>query len=138
MKIDREARIGGQPLKLVRNVLRRQRDGYISVENIVEHLQQNWWHEFVEGLFERGVINREARNSGRKHFNRGREKIFGVQVPKMPDFSTPAQTLFDHLLAEGYIEHTACWITLHLPFLGTGGIRPATFPRFAFNCCLAT
>jgi hypothetical protein len=88
----------------VRDFLRRQRGGYISVENIVEHLRQNWWNEFVEDLFERGVIDREARNSGRKHFKRGREKIFGVQVPEMPDFSTPAQTLFDHLLADGYIE----------------------------------
>ena len=41
MKIDHKSQIGGQPLKLVRDFLRRQRGGYISVENIVEHLQQN-------------------------------------------------------------------------------------------------
>jgi hypothetical protein len=106
MKIDREARIGGLPLKLVRDFLRSQRRRYIIVESIVDHLQQDWWNTFVEDLFERGVINREARNRGRKNFywmSRGK-KIYGVRVPKMPDFSAPARTLFDYLLALGYIE----------------------------------
>ena len=104
MKVDRNGQIGGQPLKLVRDLLRRQHDGYISVEDIVEHLQRDWWHEFIEDLFARGVIDREDRNYGRAHFNQRREKIFGAQMPNVPDFSSPAQTLFDYLLAEGYIE----------------------------------
>src|SRR5437868_10335317 len=106
MKIDRNTLIGGQPLKLVRDFLRRWPDGYISVENIVEHLQRNWWSEFIEDLFDRGIINRYFRNAVRNDLDwRTRKKtIFGVRIPKMPDFSGPAQTLFDHLLAKGYIE----------------------------------
>jgi hypothetical protein len=106
MKIDRKGQIGGQPLKLVRDFLRSRRHGYISVENIVHHLQQNWWNEFIEDLFERDVIDRDARNYARKEFDFwSRQKtIYGARVPKMPNFNTKARTLFDHLLAEEYIE----------------------------------
>lgn len=106
MKIDRKSQIGGHPLKLVRDFLRSQRRSYISVESIVDHLQHNWWNTFVEDLFERGMIDRGSRNHARKNFywtSRGK-KINGVTVPRLPDFSAPAGTLFDYLLAEGYIE----------------------------------
>ena len=106
MKIDYKSQIGGQPFKLVRDFLRSQRGGYISVEGILEYLQLNWWNEFIDDLFERGVIRRHARNYGRNNFGfwSGEKTIHDVRIPKMPDFSTPAQVLFDHLLAEGYIE----------------------------------
>ena len=73
---DRKSQIGGQPLKLVRDCLQQRHNGYIKLENIVDHLQQNWWHGIVEDLL----------------------------VPRVPDFSVPAQTLFNYLLAKGYIE----------------------------------
>ena len=99
------SQIGGLPLKLVRDCLRQAHDGYISIEDILEHLQQNWWHEFIEDLLSLGVIKRNNRNYARNNFHLSREKqLYGVQVPAMPDFSRPAQTFFDHLLAEGYIE----------------------------------
>ena len=106
MKIDRKSQIGGQPLKLVRDFLRSQRHCYIIVESIVEYLQQNWWNEFIEDLFERGIIDRDRRNYGRNSFGFWSRKktIYGVRVPKMPNFNAPARTLFDCLLAEGYIE----------------------------------
>ena len=68
MKIDYKSQIGGQPFKLVRDFLRSQRGGYISVEGILEYLQLNWWNEFIDDLFERGVIGRHARNYGRNNF----------------------------------------------------------------------
>ena len=105
MKIDRNGQIGGQPLKLVRDCLRQGQNGYISIEGVVDHLQQNWWHEFVDDLLERGVIRRNNRSSARRNLHWSREKtIYGVRAPAMPDFREPAQTLFDYLLAEGYIQ----------------------------------
>src|SRR5215208_4892665 len=68
MKLDRNSQIGGQPLKLVRDAIRR-RNGYVSVEGLVERLQQNWWNTFVEDLFERGVIDRSSRNDARRNFD---------------------------------------------------------------------
>jgi hypothetical protein len=107
VKLDRNSAIGGLPVKVVRDMLRRLGyEGFIRIETVVEHLQQHWWHEFVEDLFKRGVIDRDQRNGARKYFDPKhlKQKLWGVRVPKMPDFRAPARTLFDHLLAEGYID----------------------------------
>jgi hypothetical protein len=101
---DRKSQIGGQPLKLVRDCLQQRHNGYIKLENIVDHLQQNWWHGIVEDLLVRGLITRHDRNYARKTFNPRDKEIYGVRVPRVPDFSVPAQTLFNYLLAKGYIE----------------------------------
>ena len=94
--------IGGQPVKVVRDML-RGRDN-ISIESIVEHLQQDWRHEFIEDLFKRGVISREVRNYARREERLTGKTFYGERVPKMPDFRAPSRALFDYLLADGYIE----------------------------------
>jgi len=113
MKLDSNSTIGGQPVKVVRDLLRRHGGGsYISVERIAEHLQKNWWHTFAEDLFTRGVINRDTRNYARSDWMSRKgphwlTKHHGVRVPKMPDFRAPARALVGYLLAEGYIERAA-------------------------------
>ena len=102
MKLDPSSTIGGQPVKVVRDML-RGRDN-ISFESIVEHLQQDWRHEFIEDLFKRGVISREVRNYARREERLTGKTFYGERVPKMPDFRAPSRALFDYLLADGYIE----------------------------------
>jgi hypothetical protein len=106
MKVDRNAVIGGQPLKVVREMVRKVR--LLNIDAIIAHLQKSWCHAFVEQLFEQGVINREARNYSRQSWShlKDKKRIYGVQVPEMPDMTGPAYALFDHLLSDGYIEPT--------------------------------
>jgi hypothetical protein len=104
VKINRNDQIGGQPLKLVRDLLQQCHNGYICIENVVDHLQQNWWHGVVEDLFVRDLITRRDRSYARKTFDPNDRQIYGVPVPRMPDLSVPAKALFNYLLAEGYIE----------------------------------
>jgi hypothetical protein len=105
MKVERKALIGGQPVKVVRDLL--QRHGNITLKNIVEHLKRNWIHEFAEDLLRRDLIDRHGRNYLRKNFDPRDRIVYGIRVPKMPDFSPTAKTLFDYLLAEGYIIEAA-------------------------------
>ena len=53
----------------------------------------------MRGLITQGM----TRNYARKTFNPRDKEIYGVRVPRVPDF-VPAQTLFNYLLAKGYIE----------------------------------
>jgi hypothetical protein len=102
-RIKQNELIGGQPFAVVRDLIRREGDYEITPLMIEFHLKRQWVRETADDLLKRGRIDRDHRNylcRGWQHQHTG-EKLHGVRVPS---FKAPAKTLFDHLLAEGYIE----------------------------------
>ncbi|SEC95465.1 hypothetical protein [Bradyrhizobium erythrophlei] len=107
MKIDRDAAVGGQPIKLVRDLLAdaTNSDGFYS-DLVDEHLQKAWWRSTIDTLIEEGKINRHNRGQALRHWARTRDpkKIFGVRLPKAPDLSAQARNLIEALLAHDLIR----------------------------------
>lgn len=103
MKIDRKTKIGGQPIKLVRDLMKRD---YVELQTIVALLRRYWWEELVETMFERGEIDRDSRTYMRKNFEHliTRKSAYGRALPRVPAFEQPAQVLLDALISDGYIE----------------------------------
>jgi len=98
MKVERNAVIAGQKIKVVRDMLRDLGlyDSF-SVSGVVEHLQKEWWRDHIDELIEQGRIPRELRSAFRRDW----------RSRTMPDLTRPAKTLIKQLLKEGYIEsHT--------------------------------
>ncbi|WP_146006704.1 hypothetical protein [Bradyrhizobium forestalis] len=94
MKIDRKTQIGGQPAKLIRDLLAdaTNSDGFFA--NLVdEHLFRAWWRSIIDHLIETGKLDRSNRGHAlRLWMNaRKRDKIFGVRLPKVPDFAPQTQ-----------------------------------------------
>ena len=102
-KINKNESIGGQPFAVVRDLIRREGDYEITPLAIEWHLRRQWVRDTADDLLKRGRIDRDHRNylcQSWKHRRTG-EKLHGIRVP---DFKKPAKTLFDHLLAEGYLK----------------------------------
>ena len=106
MKIDRNTQIGGQPAKLVRDLLSdaTNSDGFYA-DLVDEHLFRTWWHATIDGLVEAGKLDRSSRGHAlRLWANRKRDKIFGVRLPKVPDFMAQANSLIEAMLAQDLIR----------------------------------
>jgi predicted nucleotidyltransferase len=107
MKIDRDAKIGGQPAKLVRDLLANATnfDGFYS-DLVDEHLLKAWWRSSIDALIESGKIDRHNRGQALRNWTwaQDREKIFGVRLPKAPDLSARARNLIEALLAHDLIR----------------------------------
>ena len=108
MKIDRGNLIAGQKLKVVREILRDlgRRDSF-STKAVQEHLQKQWWWNYIDELIEHGQIPKDARSifrSGWEYMTK-QKTIYGkIPVRKMPDQSVAAKNLVDQLLTDGIIE----------------------------------
>lgn len=107
MKIDRDATIGGQPVKLVRDLLAdaTNSDGFYF-DLVDEHLLKAWWRSTIEALVKDGKIDRHNRGQALRSWTsaRKREKIFGVRLPKAPNLSAEAHNLIEALLAHDLIR----------------------------------
>jgi len=102
VKIDRNAVIGGQPAKLVRDFLADASDFngfYLKLAD--DHLLKAWWRATVDGLIEAGKIDRRNRGICMRDWSwpLQHRKICGVPLPKVPDFTAPAGKLIEALLA---------------------------------------
>ena len=107
MKIDRGTRIGGQPSKLVRDVLAdaTNSDGFYA-DLIDEHLLRDWWRKTINDLIEKGEVDRQNRSHALRAWPtaRKRDKIFGARLPKIPDFAPQTRSLIEALLAHELIR----------------------------------
>lgn len=107
MKIDRGARIGGQPAKLVRDIVAdaTNSDGFYA-DFIDEHLLRAWWRKAIDALIETGKIDRQNRGHALRAWKtaRTRDKIFGAHPPNIPDFASETRSLIDALLAHKLIQ----------------------------------
>ncbi|MEW6641714.1 MAG: hypothetical protein AB1586_14515 [Pseudomonadota bacterium] len=107
MKIDRDTTVGGQPAKLVRDLLAdaTNSDGFYS-DLVNEHLLKAWWRSTIDALIEDGKIDRHNRGQVLRNWTkaRDREKIFGVRLPKVPDLPAQARNLIEALLAHDLIR----------------------------------
>ncbi|MGN8544397.1 hypothetical protein ACQPTN_04910 [Bradyrhizobium sp. 13971] len=107
MKIDRDTTVGGQPAKLVRNLLvdGTNSDGFYS-DLVEEHLLKAWWRSTIDALVEEGKIDRHNRGQALRSWSwaRDRDRIFGVRLPKAPDFPTQTRNLIEALLAHDLIR----------------------------------
>jgi hypothetical protein len=107
MKIDRNALIGGQPAKLVRDFLADATDSdgfYLKLAD--DHLLKAWWRATVDGLIEAGKLGRRNRGLCLRDCSwpLRHRKICGVPLPKVPDFTAPAGKLIEALLAHELIS----------------------------------
>jgi hypothetical protein len=106
MKLDRKALIGGQPAKLVRDLLAdaTNSDGFYA-DLIDEHLLKAWWRAAVDELIEAGKIDRSDRSYALRNWSRAisRDKIFGARLPDAPDFSVQTKSLIEALIAHELI-----------------------------------
>jgi hypothetical protein len=96
VKIDRHAQIGGQPAKLVRDFLADASNSngfYLDLAD--EYLLKGWWRTTVNGLIDAGKIDPRNRRLCMHVRSRSPQhsKLFGVPLPKMPDFSPRSRTL---------------------------------------------
>ncbi|MGV7213935.1 hypothetical protein [Bradyrhizobium sp. UFLA05-112] len=107
MKIDRDATVGGQPAKLVRDLLAdaTNSDGFHS-DLVDEHILKAWWRSTIDTLIEEGKIDRQNRGQALRNWTmaRDREKIFGVRLPNAPDLPAQTRNLIEALLARDLIR----------------------------------
>ncbi|UPJ49346.1 hypothetical protein IVB30_41515 [Bradyrhizobium sp. 200] len=107
MKIDRNTQIGGQPAKLVRDLLAdaTNSDGFYA-DLIDEHLFRAWWRATIDALIKTGKLDRSNRSHALRLWTnaRKRDKIFGVRLPKVPDFAAQTHGLIEALLADELIR----------------------------------
>ncbi|MCK1585373.1 hypothetical protein IVB03_38890 [Bradyrhizobium sp. 168] len=105
-KLDRNTRIGGQPAKLVRDLLAdaTNSDGFFS-DLVNEHLFRTWWRATINELIETGKLDASNRGHALRLWTtaRSRGKIFGVRLPKVPDFTLQTHGLIGALLAQELI-----------------------------------
>jgi predicted nucleotidyltransferase len=108
MKIDRNATVGGQPAKVVRDMLRDLgRYDCFGIRGVAEHLQKEWWRDYIDALVEQGRIPRELRGSFRRDWQSISkwDVMYGdIPVRKIPDQTRPARALIKQLLKDGFIE----------------------------------
>jgi hypothetical protein len=106
MKIDRNTQIGGQQAKLVRDLLSdaTNSDGF-HADLVDEHLFRAWWRATIDPLIETGKLDRSHRGHALRLWTnaRKRDKMFGVRLPKMPDFMAQTHSLIEALLAHELI-----------------------------------
>lgn len=106
MKLGRNTRIGGQPAKLVRNLLAdaTNSDGFYT-DLVDEHLFRTWWRATIDELIETGKLDGSNRGHALRLWTtaRKRDKIFGVRLPKVPDFTVQTHGLIEALLAHELI-----------------------------------
>ncbi|MDH2348146.1 hypothetical protein [Bradyrhizobium sp. SSUT77] len=102
MKIDRNTRIGGQPAKLVRDLLAdaTNSDGFYA-DLVEEHLLRAWWRATIDEFIETGKLERSNRSHALRLWTnaRQRNKIFGLRLPTVPDFTAQTHSLIEALLA---------------------------------------
>jgi len=102
MKLDRNTQIGGQPAKLVRDFLAAatNSDGFYT-DLVGEHLFRAWWRAAVDELIGAGKLDGSNRGHALRLWTnaRKRDRIFGVRLPKVPDFATQTHDLIEALLA---------------------------------------
>lgn len=106
MKLDRNTLIGGQPAKLVRDLLAdaTNSDGFYAAL-IDEHLFRVWWRATIDELIKTGKLDGSNRGHALRLWTnaRKRDKVFGVRLPKVPDFTTQIDSLIEALLAHELI-----------------------------------
>lgn len=106
MKLDRNTRIGGQPAKLVRDLLAdaTNSDGFFA-DLVNEHLFRTWWRATIDELIETGKLDGSNRGHALRLWTtaRSRGKIFGVRLPKVQDFTLQTHGLIGALLAQELI-----------------------------------
>jgi predicted nucleotidyltransferase len=102
MKLGRKAQIGGQPAKLVRDLLAdaTKSDGFYA-DLVDEHLLRAWWRATIDEFIETGKLDRTHRGHALRLWTdaRQRDKIFGLRLPKVPDFTAQTHGLIEALLA---------------------------------------
>lgn len=106
MKLDRKTRVGGQPAKLVRDLLADATNSHGFYADLVEeHLFRTWWRATIDELIETGKLDRSNRGHALRLWTtaRKRDNIFGVRLPKVPDFTVQTQGLIEALLAHELI-----------------------------------
>lgn len=111
MKIDRKTQIGGQPAKLVRDFLAdaTDSDGFYT-DLVGEYLLRAWWRKTIDELVEAGKLDRFNRSLALRSWDDARNlnKIFGVPLPKVPDFAPQTHSLIEALIARELIREEGC------------------------------
>ncbi|WP_439373494.1 hypothetical protein [Bradyrhizobium sp. DASA03120] len=106
MKLDRNTRIGGQPAKLVRDLLADATNSNGFYPDLVdEHLFRAWWRAAIDELIETDQLDGSNRGHALRLWTtaRKRDKIYGVRLPKVPDFADETRGLIEALLAQKLI-----------------------------------
>jgi len=102
MKLSRKTRIGGQPAKLVRDLLAyaTKSDGFYA-DLVDEHLLRAWWRSTIDEFVETGKLDRSYRGHALRLWTDARRsnKMFGLRLPKAPDFTAQTYSLIEALLA---------------------------------------
>lgn len=72
---------------------------------VEEHLFRTWWRATFDELIETGKLDRSNRGHALRLWTtaRKRDKVFGVRLPKVPDFTVQSQGLIEALLAHELI-----------------------------------
>jgi predicted nucleotidyltransferase len=108
MKVDRNATVGGQPAKVVRDMLRDlARNDSFGIKSVVAHLRKEWWRSYIDELIEQGRIPRNLRAILRRDWQSTSEwdVMYGdIPVRRMPDQTRPTKVLINQLLKDGFIE----------------------------------
>lgn len=101
MKLGRKTHIGGQPAKLVRDLLAdaTNSDGFYA-DLVDKHLLRAWWRATIDEFIETGKLDRSNRSHALRDWMSARQldKIFGVRLPKVPDFTAQTHSLIEALL----------------------------------------
>jgi hypothetical protein len=107
MKIDRNTLIGGQPAKLARDFLADASDSdgfYLELAD--DHLLKAWQRATIDGLIDAGKIDRRNRSLCMRVWSQSLQhgQLFGVRLPKVPNFSARARKLIEALLESKLIS----------------------------------
>jgi hypothetical protein len=107
MKLERNIQIGGLSAKLVRDFLAdaSHSDGFY-IDLVDEHLLKMWWRKTIDDQIEADKVDRRDRSQALREWTRARDrdKIYGVRLPMVPDFTDPARKLIEALLAHELIS----------------------------------
>ena len=107
MKLDRNTLIGGQPAKVVREMLRNFGPYNFSFFGVGQFLRKQLWRDYIDELAASREIDEYARGRLRRYwetwvdegsFYQGR-----VTLKKIPEQTTAAKALVEALLADGII-----------------------------------
>ncbi|WP_439370722.1 hypothetical protein [Bradyrhizobium sp. DASA03120] len=105
MKLDRNTRIGGQPAKLVRDLLAMPRTDGFYADLVDEHLFKARWRAIIDEFIDTGKLDGSNRGHALRLWTnaRKRDKMFGVRLPKVQDFTGQTHGLIEALPAHELI-----------------------------------
>ena len=110
MKLDRNTAIGGQPVKVVRDMLRELPDEF-SAERVEHFLRKTWWRNYIDELIAGGKILPTYVSWKRaREMNLEGQRLYGgidrIQLQRIPDQRAAAEKLIAALSTDGYIEES--------------------------------